>query len=183
MEDYQIVDLYWQRSESAIQESDRKYGKILFSASHNLLHSTEDAKECVNDTYLQAWQRMPEDRPAYLGAYLAKIVRALSVSRFRTEHRQKRGGMGNITEELTECIPDRGSLAEDYENGRLTELLNTFLYSLDEEKRRIFVRRYFFSDSIEEIVSSMGIGKSKVKTVLFRLREALRERLGKEDLL
>ena len=99
MEDYQIVDLFWQRSEAAIRESERKYGRILLSASRSLLDSREDAEECVSDTWLQAWNRMPQDRPAYLGAYLVKIVRALSISRFRSLHRQKRGGAGCLTDE------------------------------------------------------------------------------------
>lgn len=183
MEDYQIVDLFWQRSEAAIRESERKYGRILLSASRSLLDSREDAEECVSDTRLQAWNRMPQDRPAYLGAYLVKIVRALSISRFRSLHRQKRGGAGCLTDELTDCIPDGSDLQAEYENGRLAQTINRFVQSLDEEKQRVFVRRYFFSDSIEEISASMGIGKSKVKTMLFRLRGELKSVLEGEDLL
>lgn len=182
MEDHQIVDLYWQRSEHAIGETQQKYGAMLHRVSYSLLSSREDAEECVNDTYLEAWNRMPEDRPSYLGAYLAKIIRCLSVSRFRSAHRQKRGGAGAATLELSDCIPDTWSADAEYENGRLADLLNDFLSELDEEKRRIFVRRYFYSDSIEEIAARMGLGKSKVKTTLFRLRGQLRERLEQEDI-
>ena len=96
MEDYQIVDLYWARSEDAIGETSRKYGTMLNRISYSLLSSSEDAEECVNDTYLEAWNRMPEDRPTYLGAYLARIIRCLSVDRFRASHRQKRGGIAGI---------------------------------------------------------------------------------------
>ncbi len=180
MEDHQIVELYWQRSENAIGETSQKYGKMLKSLSFSLLSSTEDAEECVNDTYLEAWNSMPEDRPSYLGAYLAKIIRCLSISRFRSSHRLKRGGMGNITEELTDCIPDGFDPQRDYESGELRQTINRFLFELSEEKRRIFVRRYFYSDSIPDIARRMDLSVSKVKTTLFRLRAELKEQLEKE---
>ena len=180
MEDYQIVDLYWSRSEEAIRETSRKYGKMLNGISYSLLSSSEDAEECVNDTYLEAWNRMPEDRPLYLGAYLAKIIRCLSISRFRSDHRKKRGGMGRITEELTDCIPDTWSCQQEYENGLLSDALNRFLFELSEEKRRMFIRRYFYSDSVSDIASRMRISPSKVKTTLHRLRGELKEFLEQE---
>ena len=182
MEDYQIVDLYWARSEHAIRETDEKYGRLLQSISYSLLSSREDAEECVNDTYMEAWQRMPEDRPIYLGAYLSKIIRCLSVDRFRATHRQKRGGMGQILEELTECIPGGESPQEAYENRELARVINGFLEELDEEKRRMFVRRYFYSDSVEAIANRLKVSVSKVKTMLFRLRGALKRRLEEEGI-
>ena len=106
MEDYQIVDLYWDRKETAITETDKKYGKMLRSLSYSLLSSREDAEECVNDTYLGAWNTMPDARPMYLGPFLSKITRRISIDRWRHEHRGKRGGVNSIVEELTECIPD-----------------------------------------------------------------------------
>ena len=182
MEDYQIVDLYWARSEHAIRETDEKYGRLLQSISYSLLSSREDAEECVNDTYMEAWQRMPEDRPIYLGAYLSKIIRCLSVDRFRATHRQKRGGMGQILEELTECIPGGESPQEAYENRELARVINGFLEDLDEEKRRMFVRRYFYSDSVEAIANRLKVSVSKVKTTLFRLRGELKRRLEEEGI-
>lgn len=182
MEDYQIVDLYWARSEHAIRETDEKYGRLLQSISYSLLSSREDAEECVNDTYMEAWQRMPEDRPIYLGAYLSKIIRCLSVDRFRATHRQKRGGMGQILEELTECIPGGESPQEAYENRELARVINGFLEDLDEEKRRMFVRRYFYSDSVEAIANRLKVSVSKVKTMLFRLRGELKRRLEEEGI-
>ena len=182
MEDYQIVDLYWARSEHAIRETDEKYGRLLQSISYSLLSSREDAEECVNDTYMEAWQRMPEDRPIYLGAYLSKIIRCLSVDRFRATHRQKRGGMGQILEELTECIPGGESPQEAYENCELARVINGFLEELDEEKRRMFVRRYFYSDSVDAIANRMKVSVSKVKTTLFRLRGELKRRLEEEGI-
>ena len=109
MEDYQIVDLYWARQESAIAETDKKYGRMLNSISFSLLSSAEDAEECVNDTYVAAWQSMPQERPTYLGAFLSKIIRRISVSRYRTSHAQKRGGASVLIEELSEAIPSSSS--------------------------------------------------------------------------
>lgn len=182
MEDFEIVDLYWARSESAIRESDRKYGRMLRSVSLSLTSSREDAEECVNDTYLDAWNAMPTQRPAYLGAFLAKITRSISIDRFRAAHREKRGGNGTPVEELTECIPDSADLFADYENGRLSALLNRFVASLDAEKRAMFLQRYFYSRSVAEIAVDLGVGESKVKVTLMRLRNSLRDQLEKEDL-
>ena len=183
MEDYEIVDLYWERSEKAISETKNKYDKMLTRISYSLLNSREDAEECVNDTYLSAWNQMPTDRPTYLGAYLSKIIRAGSISRFRSQHSKKRGGFENLCDELDECVPDNYSIEEEYNNGRLAEIINEFLDNLDEEKRLIFVRRYFYSDSVETIARRSGIGNSKVKVTLYRLRKLLRECLEKEEML
>lgn len=182
MEDYRIVDLYWERSEKAIDETSKKYGRMLDGISYSLLSSREDAEECVNDTYLEAWQRMPEDRPAYLGSYLAKIIRCISIDRFRAAHRQKRGEAETLTDELCECIPSGMTPAEEMENSRVAAVINRFLFELDEEKRRIFVRRYFYSDSISDISGRMKISVPKVKTTLHRLRSELKEYLEKEGI-
>ena len=182
MEDYQIVDLYWERSERAIKETSVKYGRMLNGISYSLLSSSEDAEECVNDTYLAAWQKMPDDRPSYLGAYLARIIRCLSIDRFRAAHRQKRGEVSALTDELCQCIPDGISPEEEYENTRIAEIINRFLYGLDEEKRFMFVRRYFYSDSISDISKKMRVSTPKVKTTLFRLRADLKEYLEKEGI-
>lgn len=181
MEDYKIVELYWQRSERAISETKNKYEKMLSGLSYSLVGSAEDAEECVNDTYLAAWSRMPSDRPTYLGAYLSKIIRAISIDRFRSKHRQKRGGFAEICDELDDCIPDGTDIEAEYDNGRLAELINRFVGELSEERRVIFVRRYFFSDDIAAIAARVGVSRSKVKVELFRMRESLRKILGKED--
>lgn len=182
MEDYKIVDLYWERSENAIKETSQKYGKMLGGISYSLLSSKEDAEECVNDTYLEAWQKMPDDRPAYLGAYLARIIRCISIDRFRASHRQKRGDAASLTDELADCIPSGMTPEEEYENGRIAKVINNFLFELDEEKRRIFVRRYFYSDSVSDIASLLRISTPKVKTTLHRLRGELREYLESEGI-
>lgn len=183
MEDYQIVDLYWARQESAISETDKKYGRMLNSISFSLLSSAEDAEECVNDTYVAAWQSMPNERPTYLGAFLSRIIRRISVSRYRAAHTQKRGGAAVLIEELSECIPSASSIEADYENGRLKSSLDRFLSELDEKKRAVFIRRYFYSQPIEQISKAMGMKSGSVKSILSRTRESLREMLKREELL
>lgn len=183
MDDSRIVDLYWERNERAIGETDAKYGRMLNSLSYSLLSSFEDAEECVNDTYLAAWNRMPTERPGLLGAFLAKIVRCISIDRYRASHREKRGGVEELTAELLECIPDSRTPERELENGRLRDTLNSFLYSLELEKRAIFVRRYFMSQPTQYIASQLGISDAKVKTTLCRMRAGLRDRLEKEGLL
>ena len=183
MEDFKIVDLYWKRSENAIIQTKLKYEKMLQRISYSLLGSNEDAEECVDDTYIAAWNQMPDDRPIYLGAYLSKIIRALSISRFRSQHRKKRGGFDELCDELDDCIPDNCSIEEQYQNGRLAELINRFLEDLPEEKRVIFIRRYFYSDPIEQIADRMHISTNKVKVSLHRMREELRRILEKEAML
>lgn len=183
MEDYQIVDLYWARKEKAIGETEKKYGNMLHSLSYSLLSSHEDAEECVNDTYLGAWNTMPSARPMYLGPFLSKITRRLSIDRWRREHREKRGGVAGVLEELTECIPDENTPALEYERGLLRGELNTFLRTLPEQKRAIFVRRYFYAQETRVIAKELGISESKVKVVLHRLREQLKQRLEACDLL
>ena len=183
MEDFKIVDLYWERSERAISETRTKYERMLSGISYSLLRSDEDAEECVNDTYLSAWNSMPSDRPIYLGAYLSKIIRALSIDKFRSKHSKRRGGFEELCEELDECIPDPSSIQAQYENGQLARAINRFIAELPEEKRVIFIRRYFYSDSVEQIAKRMGFTSSKIKTSLFRMREELRQILEKEDML
>ncbi len=183
MEDYQIVDLYWARKEKAIDETEKKYGKMLHSLSYSLLSSHEDAEECVNDTYLGAWNTMPSARPMYLGSFLSKITRRLSIDRWRREHREKRGGVAGVIEELTDCIPDEDTPAREYERGLLRGELNAFLRTLPEEKRAIFVRRYFYAQEIRTIAQEVGVSEANVKIVLHRLREQLKQRLEACDLL
>ena len=183
MEDFKIVDLYWSRSETAISESERKYGKILRSLSFSLLSSHEDAEECVNDTYLDAWNAMPTARPTYLGAFLSKITRRISIDRFRNQHRQKRGGIDSVLEELDDCIPSDSDVVAEYENRRLTATLDRFLYDQPTQKRVMFLRRYFYSQSIAEIALALKVSESTVKVTLYRMREALRRELEEQDLL
>ena len=183
MDDRMIVDLYWDRSENAISETQIKYGKLLYSISLSLLSSKEDAEECVNDTYLAAWNSMPDERPEHLCAFLCKIDRRISINRYNHLHRQKRGGPDMIIEELTECIPSDNDVQGGYDSKRLAEALDRFLGELDTEKRVAFVKRYFYSKSLDEISHQMHISKAKLKSMLFRMRDQLYHILESEELL
>ncbi len=183
MEDSKIVDLYWARDEAAISESDKKYGRMLNSLSYSLLSSREDAEECVNDTYIGAWNSMPDARPDLLGAFLSKLTRRISIDRFRKKHSQKRGGIDNLVSELTEAIPDSENGIFESDSKRIRDTVNDFLYSQTAEKRAIFILRYFYSKSIEEISLKVGAGESKIKTALHRMRAELKIKLEEEGLL
>ncbi len=179
MEDNKIVDLYWQRNESAIYETQVKYGKMLYGVSYSLLSSREDAEECVNDTYYRAWRAMPDARPTYLGAFLAKIVRHLSLDTIKKRTREKRGG-DTILAELSDCIPSEDTTESLWEHKHLTDLINTFLVGEREERRVMFIKRYFMGCSVEEIAREMHVTSSHVKVTLYRMREALKNILKKE---
>ncbi len=184
MEDRQIVQLFWARDEDAIRQSSTKYGRMLSRLSYSLLSSHEDAEECVSDTYVAAWNNMPTDFPDYLGAYLSKIVRRISINRLRYRERSKRGaGVTTLLDELSECIPDTFTPDDQYQNERLGELLRGFVERLDRDKRIIFIKRYFSSESIYEIAVEMGMSEGKVKSILFRTRESLKKILEKEGLM
>ena len=179
MEDSRIVDLYWARDEQAIAESDRKYGRLLRSVAFSCTGSREDAEECTNDTYLEAWGAMPTARPDSLGAFLSRIARRISIDRFRRDHRQKRGGMGAETAELTDCVPDTAepSPAEAYDAKGTREVINSFLAGLPADRRALFVNRYFFGLSIAALAKTAGLTQANVKVILHRLREELKRKL------
>lgn len=180
MEDNQIVDLYWRRDENAIRETNGKYGRMLKQTSFSIVRTDADAEECLNDTYLAAWNSMPENRPEYLGAYLAKIIRGLSINRYRMNHSKKRSNNGFAAEELTDCIADKSDVVAQLEAKELSGIINDFVSGLDYEKRYVFIRRYFYSDSIEQISVRTGFSVTKLKSMLLRLRRSLKEILEEE---
>ena len=183
MEDKQIVDLYWQRSQDAVYQTDLKYGRMLYNVSFPMTNNRQDSEECVNDTYLRAWNSMPTDRPDMLGAYLTKIVRALSIDRYRREYAKKRGGPGVVTEELSDVIPSDFSMDDHIDNEMLKNVINGFLRSLDERSRAVFVKRYYFCLDTETICRQTGMKVSAVKMSLLRMRRKLASELEKEGLL
>lgn len=184
MEDGKIIDLYWERREEAITETDRKYGNYCRSISIHILRNDEDCEECVNDTWMRAWDTMPPKRPDHLSAFLARIVRNLSISKYRMNHAQKRGSGETelLLMELEECLPSGKSVEEEIEGRETAAAIDRFLAELDAETRRIFVRRYFYADAIKEISDAMDISESKVKSQLFRLRGRLKKHLEKEGI-
>lgn len=182
MEDSQILELYWQRDEQAISETDAVHGRKLHTLSYRILANHEDAQECVSDTYMKAWQTIPPQRPTYFFAYLAKICRFLSFGRLDWLNAAKRkADIVQLTAEMELCIPDR-NMESRVESQYLGELLNAFLDSLPQESRVIFLRRYWYTDSVREIARRYSISESKVKTQLHRTRLKLREYLQREGI-
>ena len=185
MDDKRIIDLYWSRSESAITETDQKYGKYCYSIAYNILTNNEDAEESVSDTFLAAWNTIPPKRPSVLAAFLGKLTRHISIDRWRMRNRQKRGG-GEIVlalEELEECIPDSHTVEATLEQKRLAMVFNGFLDHLPETERRVFLCRYWYLDPISCIADRCGFSESKVTSMLHRTRKKLRITLEKEELL
>lgn len=179
MKDELILDLYWQRNEAAIRETEQKYGGYLTKIAYSILANAEDSQESVNDTYLGAWNSIPPHRPCVLSAYLAKITRRCSIDIFRRRHRGKRLGCEYALslDELEDCVTAGDSPAETVELGELTQAIENYLRSLDQEARTAFVARYFFLDPIREIAACHHMSESKVKSLLFRIRKGLREYL------
>ncbi len=182
MEDDRIVQLFLERNESAIRETAEKYGSRLRAVSYNITGSRETSEECENDTYLEAWNRIPPSEPRnYLYAFLTKIIRACSIDRCRESLRLKRDGyVVELTEELEMCIPAINDVESEVEVKLLGEEISRYLYTLTDEKQVIFLRRYFYMDSVSDIAKHLSISDSKVKTTLFRIRNGLREHLIRE---
>ena len=179
--DEEIVNLYFDRSEEAIAACQVKYGKSCHTVAYNILHSDEDAEECVNDTWLRAWNSIPPERPTRLGAWLSTVTRRLALTRYEKKTAAKRnGGMEASLEELSECVT-AGSLTIADEVA-LSEAINGFLASLPTRTRMIFMRKYWYMDSIADIAAAMGMGESAVKVTLHRTREKFRKHLAKEGI-
>ena len=179
--DEEIVNLYFDRSEEAIAACQVKYGKSCHTVAYNILHSDEDAEECVNDTWLRAWNSIPPERPTRLGAWLSTVTRRLALTRYEKKTAAKRnGGMEASLEELAECVT-AGSLTIADEVA-LSEAINGFLASLPTRTRMIFMRKYWYMDSIADIAKALGMGESAVKVTLHRTREKFRKHLAKEGI-
>lgn len=185
MDDNQIVDLYWKRQGTAISETKKKYGRYLFSIANHILAQYEDSEECVNDTYLGAWNSIPPHKPTVLSTYLGKITRRLALKRYRMNTAEKRGGTETdlSLDELEDCVSG-GHVPDEQVNYRmLVSALNDFLADLPETQRRIFVCRYWYCDSIAEIAHRFSRSESNVKTILLRIRKKLKYRLKKEEII
>ena len=183
MEDQQIVDLYWQRNEKALSQTQKKYGKYCHHIAFAILYSSEDAEECVNDTLLRAWSAIPPARPGRLSTFLGKITRNLAIDRLDKNTAQKRSGpVEIILDELSECIPDT-----DAENPTdkiaLSDAINSFLASLDREARVMFMQRYWYASPIKSIARELEKSESYVKVTLMRTRNKFKEHLEKEGIV
>lgn len=185
MDDSAIVDLYWQRDESALRETETKYGPYINKIAMNILSDPQDSEESVSDVYMRAWSSMPTYRPGVLSAYLAKLARQCSIDIFRKRNSEKRRASEYALSlsELAECTAGQDTPDSIVELKQLTEAVRSFLSTLPEENSRIFICRYFFMDSIKEICRCTGYGESKVKSTLFRIRQGLRAHLQKEGFI
>ena len=184
MEDGAIVELYWQRSEEAIPESERKYGAYCQRIAYNICADLEDAEECVNDTWFRAWNRMPSERPRLLSAFLGAITRHLALDRWRAKHSLKRGGgeLPLALDELSECLQGSADPERAVEARELEQAIDRFVNALSETEQLMFLSRYWFLAPVAEIAQKAGCSQSKVKTTLFRLRKKLQTMLQEEGL-
>ncbi|MBQ9120166.1 MAG: sigma-70 family RNA polymerase sigma factor [Lachnospiraceae bacterium] len=182
MEDNQIVELYWQRNEAAIKETDNKYGAYCFHIADNILDNKEDAEECVNDTWLHAWNGIPPQKPKRLRMFLAKITRNLSFNCFNARNAKKRGGgeIALVLEELSECLAGQADVEGAYEAKELGQSIRSFVWVLPEREGNVFVRRYFFTESVAAIAKRYALSENNVMVILSRTRKRVKAHLAKE---
>lgn len=181
MDDEKIVRLYWERDEGAIAQSEKKYGKYCYAVAHRILHSHEDAEECVNDTWCGAWEAIPPQRPRKLQYFLARITRNIAIDRYRYDNAQKRGAEVECAiEEYWECIPNGDASIED--EVALGEAINGFLATLDTRSRVIFLRRYFYAMSVVQIAEGMHLSQSHVSVTLHRTRSKFKAYLTQKGI-
>lgn len=182
MQDDQIVELYWRREESAIAESSGKYGAYCFSVAENILQSPEDSEECVNDTWLRAWNAMPPQRPARLRMFFAKITRHLAFDKFKARTAQKRGcgELHLVLSELEECISSPDTPETLVAAKELEQSIGRFVRSLPEREAMLFARRYFFGEAVSKIARNYGLTSNNTTVILSRIRNKLKTHLEKE---
>lgn len=185
MDDKKIIDLYWQRSEQAIKQTASKYSAYCGTIAFNILQNSQDAEETTNDTYLKAWNVMPPQRPNCLRTFLGRITRNLAINKYNQNKAKKRGG--NQTDlalsELEECIPSKLKIEEESEMAAITKAINEFLQGLSQENRNLFVKRYWYLMRLEEIAKQHSMSLSNLKSVMLRLRKALKQKLEKEGVI
>lgn len=183
MDDKIIIELYWERKEEAVRETALKYGKLCAYIAGNILSSQEDSEECVNDTYFAVWNAIPDERPNIFSAFISRITRNLALKKYEYLSAAKRNP-GAITslEELGDCISGTENVESEIEKMRIESTINAFLRQQSEEKRNIFIRRYWYFDTIESICKSTGFSQSKVKSMLYQMRQKLRKKLESEGI-
>ena len=182
MEDKQIVDLYWAREESAIHETALKYGSYCYSIAYTILQDQQDAEESVNDTYMDAWNTMPPNRPSILSTFLGKITRRISIDHWRIRSAKKRGGdeVPLALDELEECVSGSHDVELQVQHNELIATIHRFLDALPDTERRIFLLRYWYLEPIQSIAKQYKFSQSKVTSMLHRVRVKLRKQLEKE---
>jgi RNA polymerase sigma-70 factor (ECF subfamily) len=185
MDDERIIDLYWRRDEYAITATCDKYGAYCRSIANNILSNNEDAEECINDTWLHAWNAIPPHKPARLPLFLGKITRELSLNRYKAQFAHKRGSGAIVLalDELDEATSSKNSPVEQLiEFESVGKAISIFLRKQPDKSTDIFIRRYYHFCSIKQISSEFSISESKAKSILFRMRKKLRTYLESEDI-
>ncbi|MDE7229243.1 MAG: RNA polymerase sigma factor [Oscillospiraceae bacterium] len=176
LNDTEIIELFFERSEKAISELSSKYGGIVLKIAENVLHNRQDAEECVNDTYLGVWNAIPPQRPNSLTAFVCRIARNISINRYKRDSFRKRGGVYDVCfDELQECIRLNETVESLYAEKELSELIDEFLDTLDKKNRMIFVRRYYYMDTFGDIALAAGMSEGSVRTRLTRIRGKLKK--------
>ena len=185
MEDKEIIDLYFKRDEEAVRETGKKYGHYCFTVAYHILFDSFDSEECVNDTWLKAWETIPPERPRLLQYYLAKITRYFALDRLRTKTRQKRGGTQaeEAFEELQNLFSDGNDPEKEYDRKVLGQLISGFIRRQRRMDGDVFVRRYFYADTVSDIAQRYGISENAVSLRLNRMRRKLKEELRREGYL
>lgn len=182
--DERIIDLFFERSEKAIDELDAKYGKVFHKTSYNILNNYLDAEECVNDAYLGTWNFIPPTRPHSLLAYVCQIVRNISLKRFYLKTAIKRNSTYDVAmEELDACLSTKSTVEDEIEMKELIQIIEDFLDTLSQENRVIFLQRYWFSDTYSDIAKKVGISEKSVSVRLTRIRKKMREYLVEREVL
>lgn len=181
MTDEEIIDLFFERSEQAISELAKKHGRVVNRVAFNILGDPEDAKECVNDTWLGAWNSIPPHRPAPLGTYVCRIARNLAVKRYHANFAQKRNSRYDVAlDELEECIPDSSTVEDSFDANELACIIDSFLDTLSYKDKFLFMRRYWFADSLADAAKMAGMSYNTAAVRLHRIKEKLRKQLLKE---
>ena len=185
MDDQKIVELYWARDEEAIRHTADRYGQYCYAIAYNILSVREDSEECVNDTYLDAWNSMPPHKPNILSAFLGKITRRIAIDRWRESRAQKRGGgeMALALDELSECVAAQSDVVREVETLEVAAAVQKFLNTLPDTERRVFVRRYWHMEAVADLATRFGCGQSRIKSMLHRTRKKLQEHLREEGLV
>ena len=184
MNDTRIIELFFERSEQAIKELDSKYGKVFYSLAFKILNNHNDVEECVNDSYLGAWNAIPPTKPKSLLAFVCKIVRNISLKRYEQNTAAKRNSHYDVAmEELEDCLASTTTIEEEIAEQELTKIIESFLDSLSKENRVIFLRRYWFSDTYADIAKQVGLTENNVSVRLTRIRKELREYLLEREVI
>lgn len=182
--DKQIIDLYWHRDESAIEETDKKYGRMLFRIAYNLLSDRMDCEECKNDTYVRAWRSIPPTRPRVLPAYLIEIMRRVAINKYKQKTSQRRvpSELTVSMDELRDSLQNEASLGSERDAAEIGEAISAFLRELPERRRHIFIERFYFAEPVEEIATELSVSVATIYRELERIRKDLKVYLERNDI-